>query len=116
RFFYFTTCGWMMWNWQVSGLALGATLVTYDGSPSFPGPERLLDLIDSEAIAIFGTSARYLDAMRKAGRQPRLSHRLDSLRLILSTGSPLLPASFDHVYADWKPDLLLASISGGTDI
>jgi len=116
RFFYFTTCGWMMWNWQVSGLALGATLVTYDGNPFHPGPERLLELIDAEDIAVFGTSAKYIDACLKAGLRPRETHGLADLRLILSTGSPLIPSSFDYVYADWKPDVHLASISGGTDI
>ena len=116
RFFYFTTCGWMMWNWQVSGLALGATLVTYDGNPFYPEPARLIDLIDVEAISIFGTSAKYIDACLKAGLRPRESHDLSTLRLILSTGSPLIPSSFDYIYRDWKPDVHLASISGGTDI
>ncbi len=116
RFFYFTTCGWMMWNWQVSGLSVGATLVTYDGNPFYPAPERLLDLIDAEDIAVFGTSAKYIDTCLKSGLKPGSTHRLDRLRLILSTGSPLIPASFDYVYADWKQDVHLASISGGTDI
>lgn len=116
RFFYFTTCGWMMWNWHVTGLAVGATLVTYDGNPFYPGSARLIDLIDAEAIAVFGTSAKYIDACLKAGVKPRESHRFETLRMILSTGSPLIPASFDYIYADWKPDLHLASISGGTDI
>ncbi len=116
RFFYFTTCGWMMWNWQVSGLALGTTLVTFDGNPFHPAPQRLLDLIDQEEIAIFGTSAKYLDSCLKSGLAPRQTHDFSSLRLILSTGSPLVPASFDYVYRDWKSDVQLASISGGTDI
>jgi len=116
RFFYFTTCGWMMWNWQVSGLALGATLVTYDGNPFYPEPARLIDLIDQDEIAIFGTSAKYIDACAKAGLKPKEAHRLSALRLILSTGSPLIAPSFDYIYADWKTDLHLASISGGTDI
>ncbi len=116
RFFYFTTCGWMMWNWQVSGLALGATLVTYDGNPFYPAPERLIDLIDEDEIAIFGTSAKYIDACLKAGLKPGKTHKLDTLRLILSTGSPLIPPSFDYIYSDWKADVHLASISGGTDI
>ncbi|MNM75012.1 Acetyl-coenzyme A synthetase [compost metagenome] len=114
--FYYTTCGWMMWNWLVSGLAVGATLVLYDGSPFHPGPERLLDLIDSERISAFGTSAKYLAALEQAGLQPRLSHRLDSLKLLLSTGSPLSPESYDYVYREFKRDLCLASMSGGTDI
>ncbi|AIL61879.1 acetoacetate--CoA ligase [Pseudomonas alkylphenolica] len=114
--FYYTTCGWMMWNWLVSGLAVGTTLVLYDGSPLHPGPERLLDLIDSERISAFGTSAKYLAALEHAHIQPRLSHRLDSLKLLLSTGSPLSPESYDYVYREFKADLCLASMSGGTDI
>lgn len=116
RFFYFTTCGWMMWNWQISGLASGATLVTYDGNPFYPEPERLIDLIDAEEITVFGTSAKYIDTCLKSELKPVESHRLTSLRLILSTGSPLLPTSFDYIYRDWKTDVHLASISGGTDI
>jgi acetoacetyl-CoA synthetase len=114
--FYYTTCGWMMWNWLVSGLAVGATLVLYDGSPFHPGPERLLDLIDAEGIQAFGTSAKYLAALEQHGLKPRHSHRLDSLRLLMSTGSPLSPHSYDYVYRDIKADLCLASMSGGTDI
>ncbi|UVL26893.1 acetoacetate--CoA ligase [Pseudomonas donghuensis] len=114
--FYYTTCGWMMWNWLASGLAVGATLVLYDGSPFHPGPERLLDLIDSERISAFGTSAKYLAALEQADLRPRLSHSLDSLKLLLSTGSPLSPESFDYVYREFKRDLCLASMSGGTDI
>ncbi|MEG1039351.1 MAG: acetoacetate--CoA ligase [Pseudomonas sp.] len=114
--FYYTTCGWMMWNWLASGLAVGATLVLYDGSPFQPGPERLLDLIDSERITAFGTSAKYLAALEQAHIQPRQSHRLDSLKLLLSTGSPLSPESYDYVYREFKSDLCLASMSGGTDI
>ncbi len=116
RLFYYTTCGWMMWNWLLSGLASGATLVTFDGNPAYPGPARLADLIDAEDIAIFGTSAKYIDSCRKAGLVPRETHRLTRLRTILSTGSPLLPESFDYIYEAWKPDVHLASISGGTDI
>ncbi|MFJ1339897.1 acetoacetate--CoA ligase [Pseudomonas caricapapayae] len=114
--FYYTTCGWMMWNWLASGLAVGTTLVLYDGSPLHPGPERLLDLIDSERITAFGTSAKYLAALEHAHIQPRLSHRLDSLKLLLSTGSPLSPESYDYVYREFQADLCLASMSGGTDI
>ncbi|MAS40569.1 MAG: acetoacetate--CoA ligase [Porticoccaceae bacterium] len=116
RLFYFTTCGWMMWNWLASGLASGATLVLYDGSPFHPGPAALIDLIDAEDIAIFGTSAKYLSALEKAGVRPRASHRLAHLHTVLSTGSPLAHESFRYVYRDFKDDLCLASISGGTDI
>src|SRR5690554_1054854 len=116
RLFYYTTCGWMMWNWLVSGLAVGATLVLYDGAPFHPHPERLIDLIDSEGINAFGISARYLAALEKEQVRPTLSHQLDSLRCILSTGSPLSPEGFDYVYRDIKPDVQLSSISGGTDI
>ncbi len=116
RLFYYTTCGWMMWNWLVSGLATGATLVTYDGNPSWPHAGRLPDLIDAEAINVFGTSAKYLDASNRAGLRPAETHDLGSLRTILSTGSPLLPQNFDYVYESWRRDVHLASISGGTDI
>lgn len=116
RLFYFTTCGWMMWNWLVSGLATGATLVLFDGSPFHPGPGILWDIAQEERIDVFGTSAKWIDAQKKAGMRPVASHDLSSVRAILSTGSPLLPESFDYVYADIKPDVQLASISGGTDI
>lgn len=114
--FYYTTCGWMMWNWLVSGLAQGATLVLYDGSPLHPEPTRLIDLIDAEDISIFGTSAKFIAALEKAGVKPRESHKLNSLKAILSTGSPLAHESFEYVYRDVKRDLCLSSISGGTDI
>lgn len=114
--FYYTTCGWMMWNWLASGLAVGATLVLYDGSPFHPGPERLLDLIEAEGIHAFGTSAKYLAALEQAGLEPANSHCLTSLRLLLSTGSPLSPHSYDYVYDKIKADLWLVSMSGGTDI
>ncbi|WP_404941133.1 acetoacetate--CoA ligase [Pseudomonas danubii] len=116
RLFYYTTCGWMMWNWLVSALATGASLVLYDGSPFHPTNERLIDLIDSEGISVFGTSPKYLAALEKAGSRPRLSHRLDSLKTLLCTGSPLSPQSYDYVYREIKSDLCLASMSGGTDI
>ncbi|OOG22767.1 acetoacetate--CoA ligase [Thioalkalivibrio denitrificans] len=116
RVFYFTTCGWMMWNWLVSALATGATLVLYDGSPFHPAPTALMDLAEREGITVFGTSASYIAALEKAGVRPRASHRLEPLRTILSTGSPLAPESFDYVYRDVKADVHLASISGGTDI
>ncbi|MDP2360303.1 MAG: acetoacetate--CoA ligase [bacterium] len=116
RLFYYTTTGWMMWNWLVSALASEAALVLWDGSPFHPGPAALWDLCDESGITVFGTSAKYLDACAKAGLRPRASHRLTELRAILSTGSPLLPESFDWVYGSVKADQLLASISGGTDI
>jgi acetoacetyl-CoA synthetase len=116
RLFYYTTCGWMMWNWLVSGLAAGATLVTFDGNPAYPSLSRMPDLIDAEQIAVFGTSAKFIDGCRKAELAPRETNRLDTLHVLLSTGSPLLPDNFDYIYASWKTDLHLASISGGTDI
>lgn len=113
---YFTTCGWMMWNWLVSSLAVGATVVLYDGSPLHPGPSRLFDLIDQEKISIFGTSAKFLTSVEKVGLHPQQSHSLKSLRTILSTGSPLVPSNYDFVYEKIKSDVQLSSISGGTDI
>lgn len=114
--FYFTTCGWMMWNWLAGALASEATLVLYDGSPFAQNGRLLIDAIDEEQINVFGTSAKFISALEKTGLKPRESHKLDSLRTILSTGSPLSHESFDYVYRDIKPDLCLASISGGTDI
>ena len=116
RLFYFTTCGWMMWNWLVSGLATGATLLLYDGSPFHPNPTVLFDYADAEQMTVFGTSAKYIDALNKAGARPIESHRLDSLLTMTSTGSPLVPESFDYVYSAIRKNLLLCSISGGTDI
>ena len=116
RFFYFTTCGWMMWNWLVSGLASGAALVLYDGSPMIDGGRILFDLAEREALTVFGTSAKYIDGVAKLGLKPRETHRLDSMRALLSTGSPLAPESFDFVYRDIKKDIHLASMSGGTDL
>ncbi|MBN9008596.1 MAG: acetoacetate--CoA ligase, partial [Rhizobiales bacterium] len=116
RLFYFTTCGWMMWNWLVSGLASGATLILFDGSPTHPDPAVLFDLADAERINLFGTSAKFIDAIHKSGIRPVDTHDLSSIRLIASTGSPLAPESFDFVYDAIKRDVHLASISGGTDI
>ena len=116
RLFYFSTCGWMMWNWQVSGLAIGATLMLYEGNPAHPGPEILWDFVEKEKITIFGTSAKYLSAMEKAGVKPRESHDLSAVRLLMSTGSPLTHESYDYIYRDVKQDMQLSSISGGTDI
>jgi acetoacetyl-CoA synthetase len=116
RLFYFTTCGWMMWNWLVSGLATGAALLLYDGSPFHPNPGALFELADAERMTIFGTSAKYIDALAKLNARPGETHRLDSLETMTSTGSPLAPESFEYVYRNIKHDLLLSSISGGTDI
>jgi acetoacetyl-CoA synthetase len=116
RLFYFTTCGWMMWNWLVSGLATGATLMLYDGSPLPPVQTALWDYAQAERFTIFGTSAKYIDSCAKAGLAPARTHDLSALRLITSTGSPLAPESFEYVYRSIKRDVHLASISGGTDI
>lgn len=116
RLFYYTTCGWMMWNWLVSALAVGSAVILYDGSPFHPGPERLLDLIDQQRISVFGTSPKFLAALENQGLKPRQSHDLGSLKTLLSTGSALAPHSYDYVYRDFKADVCLASMSGGTDI
>ncbi len=116
RIFYATTCGWMMWNWLVSSLAVGSTLLLYDGSPFHPRPEILFDLAEEEHMTGFGTSAKYLALAEKRGLHPARTHDLSRLRVILSTGSPLAPSSFDYVYRDIKEDLCLSSISGGTDL
>ena len=116
RLFYFTTCGWMMWNWLASGLATGATLILFDGSPFHPDPGALWRMAEEERITIFGTSAKYIAAMEKSSFVPIESVDLTSLRTVLSTGSPLLPDGFDYIYRAVRKDVLLASISGGTDI
>jgi len=114
--FYFTTCSWMMWNWLVSSLALGATIVLFDGSPFYPDPGALFQMAQDEKITIFGTSARYIAELEKAGVKPIKAYDLSSLKTVLSTGSPLSEASFEYIYRDVKKDVLLSSISGGTDI
>ncbi len=116
RVFYFTTCGWMMWNWLVTVLASEATLLLYDGSPFHPDGNVLFDFADETAMTLFGTSAKFIDALNKAGLSPIDTHRLDALRTMTSTGSPLAPESFSFVYEHIKRDIHLASISGGTDI
>ncbi len=116
RVFYFTTCGWMMWNWLVTALASEATLLLYDGSPFHPDGRVLFDFADATGMSLFGTSARFIDAVNKAGLAPIESHSLASVRTMTSTGSPLVPESFDFVYSRIKRDIHLASISGGTDI
>jgi acetoacetyl-CoA synthetase len=116
RIFYFTTCGWMMWNWLVSSLAVGATVVLYDGAPLAPQAASLWDMAAEERVTVFGTSAKYLALVEKEGVTPAETHDLSLLRAILSTGSPLAPPSFDYVYERVKRDVQLSSISGGTDI
>ena len=116
KLFYFTTCGWMMWNWQVSALGTGATVVVYDGSPFHPDGNKLFNILEKDRVTHFGTSAKFIDAVKKAGLSPSTSHDLSALRAVLSTGSPLVAESFDFVYDNIKRDLHLASISGGTDI
>jgi acetoacetyl-CoA synthetase len=116
RFFYFTTCGWMMWNWLASGLACGATLLLYDGSPFHPGPGALFDFAAGERCTFFGASAKFFDSVRKAGLRPRETHDLAAVRVVASTGSPLAPENFDYIYEAIFPNAHLASISGGTDI
>jgi len=116
KHFFYTTCGWMMWNWLVSSLATGATLILYDGAPLFPKPNRLFDLIDKLGITVFGVGAKLIESFEKNYITPIITHSLSSLRTILTTGSPLLPESFDYVYTKIKKDLCLSSISGGSDI
>lgn len=114
--FYFTTCGWMMWNWLTTSLAVGATLTLFDGNPFYPKPDALWKLAQDEKITVFGTSAGYLSALKNFGVKPKENYDLSGLRAILSTGSPLSEEGFEFVYQDIKEDLQLASISGGTDL
>ena len=114
--FYYTTCGWMMWNWLVSFLSTGATIVLYDGSPFHPDPKAMWDMIDELGITIFGTSAKFIDACKNNDLSPKTFSHLSTLRTILSTGSPLVDESFDYVYEHVKPSVQLCSISGGTDL
>jgi len=116
KIFYFTTCGWMMWNWLISSLAVGATIVLYDGSPLYPDGTALLKMADDLGITVFGTSAKYIASLESAGIKPKQISSFPKLRTILSTGSPLVEENFDFVYGEWKEDVQLASISGGTDI
>lgn len=113
---FYTTCGWMMWNWMVSSLALGATLTLYEGSPTYPENNSLFKLLDDEQITVFGTSAKFISSVEKLGVKPKDECNLSHLRCILSTGSPLLPKNYDYVYDEIKKDIQLSSISGGTDI
>jgi acetoacetyl-CoA synthetase len=116
RLFYFTTCGWMMWNWLVSSLASRATILLYDGSPLIQGGRILFDYADAAHATIFGTSAKFIDGAAKAGLRPRQTHRLTKMRTLMSTGSPLVPEGFDYVYNEIKKDVHLISMSGGTDL
>ncbi len=116
RLFYFTTTGWIMWNWLISGLAVGATLMLYDGSPLYPDGNALFDFAQAEGISVFGTSAKFIEGCAKANIEPAKTHLLPALKTILSTASPLTPEGFDYVYAKIKPDVRLWSISGGTEI
>ncbi|MEQ9518353.1 MAG: acetoacetate--CoA ligase [Parvibaculum sp.] len=114
--FYFTTCGWMMWNWLVAGLGVGATLALYDGSPFYPNGNVLFDYAQAVGVNVFGTSAKFIDALNKEGLEPAKTHNLTNVRAILSTGSPLTVEGFDYVYRSIAKDVQLSSISGGTDI
>lgn len=116
RLFFYTTCGWMMWNWLVSGLALGATLILYEGAPVYPQSNRLFQILEEERVTVFGTSAKFISAVEKDNICPKHEFNLSHLRSILSTGSPLLPKNYDYVYQQIKEDVQLSSISGGTDI
>jgi len=116
KVFFYTTCGWMMWNWLVTGLGAGASIVLFDGQPMYPNPERLFDIAQTEKLDFFGVSAKFIDSAAKADLKPMLTHDLSNLKVIASTGSVLVPESFDYVYRDVKQDVHLASMSGGTDI
>lgn len=116
KVFFYTTCGWMMWNWLATGLGAGATIVLFDGQPLYPNPERLFDIAQNEKLDFFGVSAKYIDSVAKADVKPMQTHDLSNLKVIASTGSVLVPESFDYVYRDIKKDVHLASMSGGTDI
>jgi len=116
RVFWFTTCGWMMWNWLVSALTSGSTLLLYDGSPFAARGTILFDYADAEGMTHFGTSAKFIDAAAKLGLDPMRTHKLSTVRVLLSTGSPLAPEGFDYVYQHVKRDMQLASVSGGTDL
>ncbi|MFL2834133.1 MAG: acetoacetate--CoA ligase, partial [Alphaproteobacteria bacterium] len=116
RVLYFTTCGWMMWNWMVSALASEATLILYDGSPVFPNPSILFEVAEEEGITFFGASAKYIDSLNKLGVKPNDKCSFSNMRVFASTGSPLSPNSYDWVYSNIKDNIQLSSISGGTDI
>ncbi|NNF76433.1 MAG: acetoacetate--CoA ligase [Rhizobiales bacterium] len=116
KLFFFTTCGWMMWNWLVSALATECTVLLYDGSPFYPNEKVIFDFADDTGMTIFGTSAKFIDAVKKTGWEPKTTHSLETVRMMCSTGSTLAPESFDFVYDSIKSDIHLASMSGGTDI
>tara|TARA_B110000196_G_scaffold4783_1_gene4275 strand:- start:71 stop:1177 length:1107 start_codon:yes stop_codon:yes gene_type:complete len=113
---YFTTCGWMMWNWLVSSLALGATIVLYDGNPFYPNKESLLKIVDNLKVSIFGTSAKYISYLEQENIKPSTFFKFKNLKTVLSTGSPLVEENYEFVYNNWGKDIQLSSISGGTDI
>ena len=114
--FYFTTCGWMMWNWLISSLAVGSTIVLYEGSPFYPNSSSLWKLVEDLNITVFGTSAKFIAACQEAKVAPKKNHNLNKIRAILSTGSPLVEENYDYIYNDVKNDVMLSSISGGTDL
>ena len=114
--FYFTTCGWMMWNWLVGSLFCKSSIVLYEGSPFYPNPEHLWKIADNSKVSIFGTSAKYIDALSKSNVVPKKHLTSSNLRIICSTGSPLSPDSYDYILNNIKSDVQIASISGGTDL
>ena len=116
KIFYYTTCGWMMWNWLISSLAFGSTIVLYDGNPFYPKKDYLLDLMSKNKLTIFGTSAKYISYLKSNNIKPNKVAKFNSLKMVLSTGSPLTDDLFDFIYKNWKKDIILSSISGGTDI
>ena len=116
RVFFFTTCGWMMWNWLMTNLACGATLLLFDGAPTYPSANIIFDYADAEKMTHLGTSAKFIDSIAKMGLEPKKTHKLETVRIIFSTGSPLAPQSFDYIYEKVKSDVSLASMSGGTDL
>ena len=114
--FYFTTCGWMMWNWLVGSLFCKSSIVLYEGSPFYPNPEHLWEIAEKSKVNIFGTSAKYIDALSKSNVVPKKHFQLRNLGTICSTGSPLSPDSYDYILSNIKSDVQIASISGGTDL
>ena len=116
KMFYFTTCGWMMWNWLVGSLFCRSSIVLYEGSPFYPNPEHLWEIAEKSDLNVFGTSAKYIDALSKSNVDPKRRFKLSNLRTICSTGSPLSPDGYDYILSNIKSDVQIASISGGTDL